>query len=245
MPQIFKFKNLSRIFWLGQGISTKDFGNISLYVGDSKKKVFTNREKFFKAVGDLSENDVIEMQQIHGNHVKVVGKEEKGQLILDTDAIITNESGIALIVKTADCVPVLLVDPVNKVVGAVHAGWRGTAQEIARLTVTHMEDHFGTKPADLVVGIGPSIGPCCYEVGTLALEVFKRFPYANKLFSKVHDDYANLDLWRANKFQLIETGVKEGNIEIANICTFENTDKFFSERKENLTGRFGAVIWFR
>lgn len=240
----FRFNNLSKISWLGHAVSTKEFGNISLYVGDDKEKVLANRAKFFSTAGNLKENDVVEMRQVHGNHVKVVGEKEKGALVLETDAIITNTLGVVLIVKAADCVPILLADPINKVIGVVHAGWKGTAQEIAKLAVNHMEDHFGTKSSDLVVGIGPSIGKCCYEVDTPVIEQFKyKFKYADKLLSRRHGSHANLDLWQANKFQLIEAGVKEKNIEIAQMCTYDNSDVFFSDRKNKYEGRFGAVIW--
>lgn len=242
----FQFNNLSKVPWLGHGISTKDFGNISLFVGEGKDKVLESRAKFLGSVGGLSEGDVVEARQIHGNHVKVVGEKEKGHLILETDALITNTLGVALLIKIADCVPILLVDTRKKAVGVVHAGWRGTVQEITRLAVNHTEDHFGTNPQDLVVGIGPSIGPCCYEVDAPVIEQFRsKFKYADKLFSKQKNVHAHLDLWEANKIQLIEAGVKEHNIEIAGICTFDNSDMFFSERKGGRTGRFGAVIWTR
>lgn len=242
----FRFNNLSKLSCLGHGVSTKDTGNISLFVEDEKSKVLKNRKDFFGAVGGISEDDIVEMRQMHGNHVKVVGEKEKGQLVLGTDAIITNTRGVVLIVKAADCVPILLADPIKKIIGAVHAGWKGTAQEIAKLAVNHMEDHFGTNPKDLVVGIGPSIGPCCYEVDTPVIEQFKhKIKYADKLFSKIHGNHANLDLWNANKFQLIETGVKAKNIEVAGICTYDNSEVFFSDRKDKPTGRFGAIIWIK
>lgn len=242
--QIFKFANLSKIPWLGHGISTKDFGNLSLFTGNDKKRVLQSRAKFFSAIGDLSEKDVVEPRQIHTNHVKVVGEKEKGHLILDTDALITNTPNVVLLIKVADCVPIFLLDVQKKVVGAVHAGWRGVVQEITRLAVNHMEDHFGTSPQDLVVGIGPSIGPCCYEVDTPVIEQFKyKFKYAEKLFSKQSGSRAHLDLWLANKFQLIESGVKEKNIEVAGVCTYDNPETYFSDRKNRSEGRFGAVIW--
>lgn len=245
MTPLFKFHNLSKFPWLGHAVSDKSFGNISLYVGDSKETVLANRKKFFKEAGNLKEENVVEMQQIHGNHVKVVGEKEKGQLILETDAIITNTPDVALIVKAADCVPILLADPTNRAIGVVHAGWRGTAQEIVKLAVNHMEDHFGTSPSDLIVGIGPSIGPCCYEVDTPVIDAFSNFSYKDKIFSKVDDNHAHLDLWNANKFQLMEAGVKEKIIEVAKICTYDNSDKFFSERHDKQTGRFGSVVWLR
>lgn len=239
---IFQFNNLSGIPWINHGISTREFGNLTWLVGDDDKTtVLQNRKKFFTSLNTREEN-VVEMEQVHGNHVAVVGKSELGDFILNTDGMVTNQSHVALFVRVADCVPILLVDPVRKVVGVVHAGWRGTTLEVGRLAVNHMEDHFGTIPKDLIVGIGPSIGPCCYEVDTPVIDQFK---YAEKLFEKKRGSRANLDLWLANKVQLIETGVKDENVETANLCTYDNPDLFFSERKEKSTGRFGAVIWIK
>ncbi len=232
--KIFQFRNLSQIPWLRHAVSTRDFGSVK-----------NSREKFFKTIG-VKEKDVVDAQQVHGNHVAVVGEKDKGHVILERDALITKEPDVPLFIKVADCVPIMLVDPVHKVVGAVHAGWLGTVQEITRLAVQHMEDHFGTNPTDLIVGIGPSIGPCCYEVDANVINQFKyKFKYADKLFSKKRKGHARLDLWKANRFQLIERGVKEKNIEIANLCTFDNPDLFFSERKQKPTGRFGAMIWIK
>lgn len=245
LPPLFKFDNISRISWVQHGVSTSEFGNIGLRPDIDKNETLTNREKFFNSLGTTEEN-VVEMNQIHGNHVKVVGEKERGHKILATDAIISNSPGVALLVKSGDCVPVVLVDPVKRVVGVVHAGWRGTAQEVIRITVDHMEDHFGTKAQDLIVGIGPSIGPCCYEVDRPVIEAFSRFPYADRIFSRKRGNHANLDLWEANRFQLIERGVLEKNIEIAKFCTYDNPDLFFSDRKLGRQGgRFGALIYIK
>ncbi|MBI4057724.1 peptidoglycan editing factor PgeF, partial [Candidatus Microgenomates bacterium] len=247
---VFRFNNLSRISWLHHGVSTRDSGNLDWEkTSDKKEVVLENRKRFLDALG--VEKEVVEMQQVHGNHVAVVGSTDKGHTILGRDALITKDPRVSLFIKTADCVPILLVDPVKHVIGAVHAGWRGTAQEIARLTIQHMEDHFGTNPKDILAGIGPSIGPCCYEVDTPVIEAFKKFSYADKIFSparnathnvaggKKQKDHVHLDLWRANKIQLIETGVKEEHIEIAEFCTRDSPELFFSERREKPSGRFG------
>lgn len=247
----FTFDNLSTLSWLTHGISTRAGGesvgdyaglNISWLSGDRKNIVLANREKFFSLLG-TKEEDVVETQQVHGNHASVVGEAEKGSFIVDTDAIITSSPGVSLLVKSGDCVLILLADPVKKVVAAVHAGWRGTVQEVARIAVEHMEDHFGGRAQDLIVGIGPSIGSCCYEVDTPVINSFKTFPYHKKLLSKIKGKHANLDLWEANRFQLVEKGVKPQNIEVAGICTYDNPDLFFSDRKIGTAGgRFGALI---
>ncbi|MBI3290266.1 peptidoglycan editing factor PgeF [Candidatus Microgenomates bacterium] len=243
----FRFKNLSKLPWLGHAVSTKEFGNLSYFVGDKKANVDANRKKFFSSLG-IQEKDVVDAVQVHGNHVVLITQEEQGHNILDTDALITDEKNIPLIIKVADCVPILLADPVKKVVGVVHAGWKGTTQEITKLAVNHMEDHFGTSPSDLIVGIGPSIGPCCYEVDAPVIDAFSGFTYRSKIFSvlpRTVENRKHLDLWLANKFQLIEAGVREKNIEVAGICTYDNSDKFFSERHDKKAGRFGAIIWIK
>lgn len=141
------------------------------------------------------------------------------------DALITAEAGIWLAVRTADCVPILLADPVRRVVGAVHAGWRGTVAEIARLTVERMGREFGSLPGDLVAAVGPSIGPCCFEVGPeVPLPVVGR----------------RADLWRANREQLAGAGV--GTIWVAERCTVCEPEVFFSYRRGKDTGRMVAGI---
>lgn len=235
MDSIFQFKNLSPISWLGHGISTKNLGSVSDPQG---------KKNFFNHLS-VPDRNIVEAEQVHGNHVALVTEKERGHLILKTDALITNLPEVVLFIKVADCVPILLADPEKKAVAAIHAGWRGTAQEITRITVAHMEDHFGTDPQDLIVGIGPSIGPCCYEIDSPVIETFERFPYKEEVILRRRGVHANLDLWNANKFQLISEGVKEENIEVAGICTHDNPDLFFSERKKKSRGRIGAVVWTR
>lgn len=228
MPHIFQFRNLSCFSWLKHGVSTVEIGNTN--GADSQD----GRKKFFSAVG-LSEENIVELDQINGNHVYVATKKDRGKFILERDSVITKDSAVALLVKSADCVPILLIDKHKRIIAAVHAGWRGTAQEIVRLTIEHMQDHFNTNPADIIAGIGPSIGPCCYEVDTLVIEAFQyQFPkFADKWFSKTKGSHTHFDLWESNKFQLIEKGVKKENIEVARICTYEHSD---------YTGRLGSVL---
>lgn len=237
MPQIFQFKNISTIPWVRHAVSTRDFGDLR----DS-----SNRKKFLETIG-VKEKDVIDAKQVHADNVVVVRGRDKGHTILQTDALITQKPDLPLFIRVADCVPILLVDSIKRAIGIVHAGWRGTVQEITKLAVQKMKGEFGTTPQDLIAGIGPSIGPCCYEIGTPVINLFaKKFPkYSDKLFSREKENRAHLDLWLANKLQLIEEGVKEENIEVAGLCTFENPDLFFSERREGPVGRFGAIIWIR
>ncbi|HET6454111.1 MAG TPA: peptidoglycan editing factor PgeF [Armatimonadota bacterium] len=168
----------------------------------------------------------------------IITESDKGQgafnyeTALDaTDAMITNIPGICLMVLLADCTPILLYDPMQRAVAAAHAGWKGTAKQIGRKVVEAMRDSYGCRPEDIIAGIGPSIGPCCYEVGP---EVISQFDA-----DLVHDRN-HLDLWEGNRRQLTEAGVR--SIEVAGICTKCNHDRFFSERHTPGTGRFGAGI---
>jgi hypothetical protein len=141
-----------------------------------------------------------------------------------------------------------MYDSAKKIVGAVHAGWEGTLGLIARKTVKVFQKHFGSSPEDMLVGIGPSIGPCCYQVGQ---EVISR---AKRVFGTTQGCVGNessegrgyFDLWKANLEQLLQVGVPQKNIEIAALCTYDHPDLFFSHRLEKgKTGRFGAGIFIR
>jgi YfiH family protein len=144
----------------------------------------------------------------------------------EADALIANSPGLAVGIKTADCVPLLLVDRKNRVFAAIHAGWRGTAAEIARLTVERMRENYETNPADLFAAIGPAIGECCFEVGPEVAREFSKWD-GRPTLSKVR-----LNLSKLNATQLIEAGVPETNIDPSAFCTLCRNDLFFSFRKE-------------
>jgi len=157
------------------------------------------------------------LKQIHSaNVLHVSGVGCAGE----ADALITNEPGIAVSVRTADCYPILLVDPAHRAIAAIHAGWRGTAGQIVEQTLHRMGSEFGTKPAQVMAAIGPGIGECCYEVGA---EVAARFGV---------DGPARLDLARINREQLIAAGVPASQIDSIGGCTFCDAGRFFSYRRE-------------
>ena len=144
------------------------------------------------------------------------------------DALITDVPGIGLGVRTADCVPILLVDTRRRAVAAIHAGWRGTAEGISRKTVQALRGRFGSNPADLLAAIGPAIGPCCYRVGEEVAILFREwFPERADL-----DRPAHIDLADANRRQLLSAGVPEGRISAAGLCTFCSGTEFHSWRRE-------------
>ena len=182
-------------------------------------------------------------KQIHSNIVNKVDKDNIGQII-DGDAIITNEKNVPLLILTADCVPVVLVDKVNKAVGLVHAGWRGTYGKICSETLQSMKENYNTNPEDVVAIIGPSIGKCCYEVSYDLVEKFSALlPNADEKIYEIRDEKYYLDLWEINTQILKEFGVLKSNIINMNICTSCNCDRFFSYRKHDKTPkRIGTFI---
>lgn len=233
------------------GVSKQPFSslNVALHTGDSDEDVIANRKLFCQAIG-IHPNDIVTAQQLHTDTIGVVVEESMGKgaknyndAIPATDALITNVPGIPLMLFFADCVPVLIVDPVQRAVGAVHAGWRGTVEKIAQKTVIAMQANFGTNPEDCLIGIAPSIGPCCYEVDEVVINQLKsQFKNWEHLVRAVNDKWY-LDLWKANYVQLEEIGVNNDNIVVSGVCTACNHELFFSYRKENgSTGRMGAAI---
>jgi YfiH family protein len=148
-------------------------------------------------------------------------------------------------VQTADCVPILIFDPVRKVVASVHAGWRGTVSKIALKTIRQMIAQFGSDPKDIVAGIGPSIHVHAYEVGPeVVKEVKKNFVHSTALLKpSLVEGKAYFDLWEANKMVLQESGIPEENIELMGLCSFEHVDLFYSARRDGLeTGRMVSAI---
>jgi len=220
--------------------------NLGLQVGDNQNKVLRNRQKFAAAIG-VDPGRFTTCAQVHGNNVQVVTEDLIGRgafsfddTIPETDALVTNLGGAPLLLFYADCVPVLLADPVTGAYGLAHAGWRGTAALIAKKTVRAMAEAFGVKPGNLLAAIGPSIGSCCYEVDDVVRD---RMPDYETCFTANCDGKYLLDLWQANRQQLLEAGVVPSRISTAGICTNHNPELFFSYRYENgKTGRMGVCL---
>lgn len=207
--------------------------NLGLYTADAPEDVKENRRRFWEFLG-ISESQTAGGFQIHGSEILKV--ETPGNYE-GFDAFVTNIPGLFLTVTIADCVPVLLFDPVRKAVGAVHAGWRGTVAQIAAKTVESMSREFGTAPEDCLAFIGACIGFDAFEVGS---EVAAEFAPNLK---KASGDKFLVDLKTANKLQLLEAGLSDISIEVFPECTYQNTDRYFSYRKEGgVTGRMLAVI---
>lgn len=170
-----------------------------------------------------------------------VDRSDAGNILQNIDALVTREQGLPLFLRYADCVPILLWDPVQSAVGIVHAGWRGSVLRLVTRTFNTMRAQCGSHPSDIVACIGPSIGPCCYLIREdVASQVKNAFGAGTPLLIR-REGHLYFDLWNANRQQLDELGVSE--IEVAQVCTAENIGDFYSARAEHdRTGRFGALI---
>lgn len=237
------------------GVSPVPFDtlNMALHVGDKPGNVWENRRRYFAALG-LDAKRICTIRQIHGTEIVRAFRRDAGRgahdyadALADADAVITNDSGVALMLCYADCVPVLLYDPVHNAAGIVHAGWKGSLERIAVKTLARMGEEFGTVASDVLAGIGPSIGAGCYTVGReVADRFYTAFPgYAEKIVQD-QDGEIHLDLWTANTMQLIEAGLTERNIDQAGICTSCDRNFFYSYRAaDGRTGRLAAVMELR
>jgi len=261
--QVWFFNNLLGYRGIGHFVSTRVGGhstspydslNLSFNVGDDPENVRKNRERLVEALG-IPLNSVTTAKQIHDDCVKVVSQELRGRGCVDydgaidgTDAMVTNVPNTCLMILLADCVPLLFYDPSKEVIGVAHSGWKGTIRLIAQTTVKALQDHFGCSTQDIFVGIGPSAGPCCYQVGPEVISQVERV-FGTKQHLITHrsaDGKGYLDLWEANLRQLIAAGIPEENIEIAEACTCHDPSVFFSYRHaKGKTGRFGAGIFIR
>jgi len=273
--QILQVPALTRLPWLIHGFSTRP-GGLSLRDGekvlnlgftdwDTKENVLENRRHLQSALGAADLN-LISLRQIHSDviHFFKAAPAEPCQ----GDASATDRPGLLLGVQTADCVPILLVDPKKRAVAAVHAGWRGTLARIVVKAIGQMQMEFKTKPADLLAAIGPSIGACCYEVGTeVATQFLSQFAEAPEWFDEFRTgDEPNpiqwlnmmppghqpppknvlLDLKKANRAQLLDAGLRSENIFVNDLCTACRCDLLFSYRKEGaVSGRLMSVVGIR
>jgi polyphenol oxidase len=221
--------------------------NVSLAVQDDAERVRVNRSRMAAAVG-WDAGRIVSARQVHGRQVaQVVAEMAGGADLPDVDALVTDEPGVLLMMKFADCVPVVLWDPVRRAVALAHAGWRGSVTGTPAATVAFMEERFGCDPSDILAGIGPSIGPCCYQVGSEVVTLAEKvFAGAGVLLRESESD-VRFDLWTANSETLLRAGVREENIKVAGICTRCHSDVFFSHRAAGggLAGRFGVVAGIR
>ena len=171
--------------------------------------------------------------QTHTVNVAVVREEDRGRRFMETDGMVTDVPGICLVTFYADCVPLYLVDPVRKVIGLSHSGWRGTVNRMGQVTLEKMQEVYGTDPKDVVAAIGPSICQDCYEVSEDVIDRFKdsfsRKDWKDLFYRKENGKY-QLNLWRANELVFWEAGILPEHIAVTNLCTHCNPDILFSHR---------------
>jgi len=281
--EILQAPPLARLPWLVHGFSTRAGGtsllpgrsrdagvlNLGFTDWDTPENVLAHRAKLIAALG-AERMQLVTLQQIHSDVIHVL--DQAPPSTLRGDAAITRVPGLLLGVQTADCVPILLVDAVRRVVAAVHAGWRGTSRRIAAKTLGRMQMVCGTRPGDVQVAIGPAIGRCCYEVGPEVAQAYAgQFACAGDWFDGPFEQLSSgeepnpckwlsrappghelpaprvqLDLVAANRWQLLDAGVKANHMVTSGLCTSCRTDLLFSYRREGgRTGRLLAWIGIR
>jgi len=222
--------------------STFSENEIPRFTGEPKNDVKQNRKRLALVLG-IQPEQLVFPRQTHTNCVAHLDSIPENE-INETDALVTNQPGICLCVQTADCVPVLLFDPANRVIAAVHAGWRGTVKKIAEAAVLKMQMKYHSKPKNILAAIGPSIGPEVYEVGIeVVTEVRKNIPFHEKTLQKNTSGKFHFNLWEANQRILLAAGLNEQHIQITEECTFQKENKYYSARREGIeTGRIVSGI---
>lgn len=229
------------------GVSIGPFASLNLGrgLGDDPAAVTENVRRVTAALG-IRPEALLSPRQRHTANVRRVAARDRGQALDGYDALVTDEPGTALLLVYADCTPVLIYDPVHRALALVHSGWRGTVQGAAQAAVRALQSEFDSRPAELVAAIGPSIGPCCYEVGEEVTDAVRRaFTRPEELLpAPIGKHRRHFDLWAANRRLLAEAGVRQ--IEVAGLCTACRTDEFYSHRAERgRTGHFGALMALR
>lgn len=277
-----QFSNLTHgIFTRQGGYSEEPYRSLNTSTlikggGDSVDNVVRNRQLTLRALA-MPDSPCITLWQVHGATIAAFDPQDEWRTdwayhsyyhqgwtppsIRQADALITRHSNVAIALSFADCVPIVFYDPVQRAIGIAHGGWRGTARGIAAATVMAMRERFGSRPQNILAGIGPSIGECCYEITEtvraifLGQQEFEIMPTAERWRNMVRDSATffvrptpdataiYLNLWETNRKQLLMAGLMAEHIEVAAICTGCNTGRFFSHRKENSkTGRFPVIM---
>lgn len=221
--------------------------NLSFRVGDEEELVLANKDRFYRLL-DIEAETVAQAQLVHGSHIEVVREyapRDARYTFPSTDGLVTNLIDRPLFIPVADCLAIAYVDPKHHAIGLAHAGWKGAVARMPQEMVKVMHATYGTDPADLLVGVGPGLGPCCYEVQQNLVAIFTEiFPQeASRCFVMQADGGVHLDMWTTVRWQLQDVGVQAEHMEFANMCTACHTDAFYSHRAEKgKTGRFASLI---
>ena len=223
--------------------------NMSFTNGDNREDVLENYRIICQHTG-IDINKIVLSHQTHTNNVLCVTKDDCGTGVTkpsfsDIDGLITNEPGVALVTQFADCTPLLFCDPVKKVIATSHAGWKGTVKLIGKVTVEKMVNEYGCDPKNIIAGIGPCIGKCCYEVDDPVYNEIVKIPFLNldKILSPKDNGKYMLDLVETNRQILIHSGIKAENIDVSDICTCCNSNSLHSHRAtKGKRGNLAAII---
>jgi YfiH family protein len=241
----------TRLGGVSEGMfSTMNFGSETSSYTDSPVNIEENYRRMANSIG-FDVTKLVVSLQVHKTNIKVVEEKDYGKGLFvprdydEIDGLITNKPGITLVTKYADCVPLYLVDPVNKAIGLSHSGWRGTVLKIGKVTVEEMQKNFGSNPSDLIAVIGPSICKDCYEISEEVAEEFRKaFPeYENRdiLTDRSNGKYL-CNLWSANREVFLKAGLSSENIHASGVCTCCNSELLFSHRKTQ--GKRGNLAAF-
>src|SRR6056297_886415 len=252
-----RFPNLEKLGFLNHCVTTRAGGfskgpfkgmNMGLFTEDSREAVLMNHEKAAEHMG-YELDDAVFTNQVHGVEIALIDEEFRGERFwlgeraLEKDAIITRMPGRPIVAFFADCAGVFVADPVQKAEGIAHAGWKGTVKEIGCKTIEAMGEAFGSKASDCHAVVGPSIGPCCFEVQEEVAELFSELCGESVLLGTEKPGRWKVDLWEANRMQLAKAGVKAENIGVSGLCTFCRDDLFYSHRRDKgKTGRMAGIM---
>ena len=234
---------VDRITSIRHAFTTRQNG---LGARNSGIKSFDDWNAVAQAFG-ISPDRLVTVNQVHGEAIVTVdGQNYSSMRAASADGLITNVPGIAIGIETADCVPILLIDPVTPAVGAVHAGWRSTVQKIVQQAVKKMQDEFGTDPSRMIAAIGPAICGKCYEVDEPVMGPVRRnFPFWSEAAVSRGNDKWGLDLVKLNRLELAQIGLAEKNIHTLGMCTSCRKDLFYSFRVEGRTGRMLSTVMLK
>ncbi len=229
------------------GISPSPYASLNLGINtdDAPSNIISNHDTVSKALNfDLS--FLVSSTQAHEDRILCISQKPEhkdskapGVCYEGFDSIITDQGSITIMIRVADCVPVILYDPASKVIALVHAGWKGTLSEITIKTIHQMKKQFGCSPADIKAGIGPAIGKCCFSVSNEVAEKFTGQLERSEYFVNQNNSSSYVDLKKANMVQMLIAGLNEKYIETSEICTSCSSDVFFSHRREK--GRTGRL----
>ena len=237
VPGLEKIKNIRHVFTTrANGLGARTNGLKSPSDWDAVASEF-----------GIAEDRVVTVNQVHGDNVVIVHEANyRTMRSVDADGMITNAPEIAIGIETADCVPILLIDPKAPAVAAIHAGWRSTVRNIIQKAVTLMRNEFGSDPAAMTAAIGPAIGPECYEVDEPVMgPVREAFSFWQEISSPRGNNKWSLDLVKANSRELVGAGLPENNIISVGMCTSCRKDLFYSFRAEGRTGRMLSVVMIK